>query len=499
MYDSFERQPGTRTGVRAGVAAPIYNDRGVIAESYHDLQGLSVLAAARASCPLPRASASSTLRAVLQAAEIALLNLADLLERAATDVAEERVGGAAVKLSWARGFQRVLSRLSLLPEQLALATNGGTEHSVLRIEDSPAFAEYDRAVRAFDQIVMRCAESGVLDLQGALADTSLDSAAFSVLHLARIGNHESTIWARNLAAVRVPMAAPSYQAFVVTDVMKEAVYERVLTGDTYFTQFRGLHQIPEILGEEVNDRLEQGVRDLRDGAWHSAAEHLRRVNVLGDAMLACLPPMVDNLATSDYHQIRENLGLTSGSHSVCLRFHLFTHLYEQWAEELERSILTAAAADASGIDDGIRWLDGEQRRDGDTWLLNFLVDESLKFRAFVFQWREEHLNLPRNNLGGEGTKSLTGSPDAVQAVVHMRDTARSRDALLPIAQARGVAASGGQPRGDLHRYLESDASLDTWLLRATGRVTKTRFHDVQERLGVFAARCPFTPPPRRQA
>ena len=29
--------------------------------------------------------------------------------------------------------------------------------------------------------------------------------------------------------------------------MREAVYDRVLTGDTYFTQFRGLHQIPETL------------------------------------------------------------------------------------------------------------------------------------------------------------------------------------------------------------------------------------------------------------
>jgi tryptophan 2,3-dioxygenase len=499
MSDSLERQPGAYIGVRENATAPIYNDRGVIAENYHDLQGLRVLAAARLLSPLPHASAASTLRAVLQAAEIALLNLASLLERAAKDVAERRLGGAAVKLSWARGFQRVLSRLSLLPEQLALAIYDGTEHSVLRIEDSPAFTEYDRALRAFDQIVMRCIDAGTLDLERALADDSLDSAAFSLVHLARIGNHESTIWARNFAAVRVPMSGRSYQTFVATDLVKEAVYERVLSGDTYFTQFRGLHQIPEILGEEVNDRLEQGVRDLREGAWHNAAEHLRRVNVLGEAMLACLPPMVDSLATSDYHQIRENLGLTSGSHSVCLRFHLFTHLYEQWAQELERSILTSAGANASSVESGVRWLDGERRRDGYAWLLHFLVDESLKLRTFVFQWREEHLNLPRNNIGGEFTKSLTGSPDAVQAVIQMRDTARSRDVLLPIARARGVAWPEGQPHGDLHRYLESAASLDTQLLRSTGRVTKTRFHDVQERLGVFANRCPFTPPARRQA
>ena len=507
MYDSLERQPSTRAGIPAAAGmpavpdAPVYNERGVIAESYHDLQGLGVLAAARAVSPLPRASAASTLRAVLQGAEIALLNLADLLDRAAADLPQGRVGAAAIKLSWARGFHRVLARVSLLPEQLALATEGGSERSVLGIEDSPAFVAYMRALRSFDHVVMRCADAGELDLGGALAEKSLDDPTLTLVHLARIGNHESTIWAGNLASVRVPIAVSSYQEFVVTDLMKEAVYERVLTGDTYFTQFRGLHQIPEILGEEVNDRLEQGVRDLRDGRWPSAAEHLRRVNVLGDAMQACLPPMVDSLATSDYHQIRENLGLTSGSHSVCLRFHLFTHLYEQWAEELGRSILTAAAAggtDAKSIEDGIRWLDGERPRDGDTWLLRLLVDESLKFRAFVFQWREEHLNLPRNNLGGESTKSLTGSPDAVQAVIHMRDAARHRDALLPVARARGVALPGGQPRTAVHHYLESSVSLDSSLLRTTGRATKTRFQDVQERLGFFANRCPFAPPPRRQ-
>ena len=63
---------------------PVFNDRGVIAENYHELQGLGVLAAARRSHPLPKASAESTLRAVFQAVEIALLNLADVVGRAAS-------------------------------------------------------------------------------------------------------------------------------------------------------------------------------------------------------------------------------------------------------------------------------------------------------------------------------------------------------------------------------------------------------------------------------
>ena len=47
---------------------------------------------------------------------------------------------------------------------------------------------------------------------------------------------------------------------------------------------------------------------------------------------------MDNLATSDYHKIRENLGLTSGSHSVGLHFHLFRDLYQQLWEALAGSL-----------------------------------------------------------------------------------------------------------------------------------------------------------------
>jgi hypothetical protein len=108
--------------------------------------------------------------------------------------------------------------------------------------------------------------------------------------------------------------------------------------------------------------------------------------------------------------------------------------------------------------------------------------------------------MPRNNLGGEATKSLTGSPDATRAVKLMRDAARSRDRLLPVARARELAAAPGEtPCGPLTHYLESPASLDSYLLSLTGQITQRRFINVQERLGYFSNRCPFAAPPRRRA
>jgi tryptophan 2,3-dioxygenase len=479
-----------------------YNDRGVIAENYYDLQGLGVLDAARAANPLPKASPESTLRTLFQAVEIALLNLADVMGRAAADVERGAPGSATVKLFWARGFHRILVCLSLMPQQLALSADGDGPRRVLRVRESPAFDEYLQVLGRFDRGVLHRIASGDLPFETALADRSLDSAEFNLIHLARICNHESTIWERNLAEVCVPAAVPSYAEFVVAGSMRDAVYERVLTGDTYFTQFRGLHQIPETLAEEVNDRLEQAVRDIRSAQLPRALEHLNCVDVLAQGMLASVAAMADNLATSDYHQIRENLGLTSGSHSVSLRFHLFTHLYEQLWEELAGHMLGRPVGDCAedAIQEAIRQVDRRRFDDAHAWLVHLLLDQCLKLRAHIAQWREWHLHMPRNNLGGELTKSLTGSPAAVRAVEQMRDAARTRDPMLLLARARALVDERPEPSSaPLTDYLASESSLDGRILATTGLVTQRRFHDVQERLGYFANRAQFAPPPRRRA
>jgi tryptophan 2,3-dioxygenase len=504
-----------RTGVGTTTAAagrqsgasvdPVYNERGIIAEHYRDLQGLPRLDAAREKYPLPRASSASTTRAVFQAVELALLNLADIVFRAAADVESRRLGPASVKMCWARGFHRVLLRLSMMPSQLGTPACGEAKGQ-LNIADSPALQEFGRALRQFDRAMLARIDAGELDLDGALGDRSLDSVEFMLLHTSRVSSHEATVWEQNLTHVPVASPVPSYETFVVAEGMRDAVYDRTLTGDTYFTQFRGLHQIPETLGEEANDHLEQAIRDVRSGNPAAAIAHLRCTTVLCEGMLASLPPMADNLATSDYHQIRENLGLTSGSHSVCLRFHMFTDLYQQLWQAVSRA-MTGAAAGASDRDDvaanigeAIREIEARRYEDAQSWLFHQLLDECLTFRGFVLQWREMHLHMPRNNLGGGYTKSLTGSPDAVLAVTKMRRAARLSDAMLPLALARGLAAGAADDRmGSLASYIDSEASLDRRILDRTGQVTQQRFVDVQERLGFFANRCPFSPPPTRRA
>jgi hypothetical protein len=312
-------------------------------------------------------------------------------------------------------------------------------------------------------------QAGTLDLTGVLDRRSTDSAEFRIVHLARIANHQSTIWERSLLATADPAPDIGHAELTASSTLREAVYEHQLTGDTYFTQFRALHQIPELLAAEINDRLEAAIRALRAGEREGALRHLSWANSLARPAAACLPPMIDNLATSDYHQIRENLGLTSGSHSVGIRYHMFTDLYDQLCAEVGQSGALEGA------------------------LAPLLRSEVATFRSFVFGWRDQHLHLPRNNLGGDSTRSLTGSPDAVSVVRGMSEHARQKDparALLAVP-----ANDGAEP--ELAAYLAEPDSLDALLLSTTGHVTQGKFVEVQGRLGFFAQTCPFKKPARR--
>jgi hypothetical protein len=418
------------------------NERGVIAEHYHALQSLGLVEQARRSTrPEP---AESLIRTALQCCEIALFNMADLLR-----------APSVAKLSWLRGFHRVMISLSGVAARFSAAA--GVDGPGVSLAESPAFAEYLAVLKAFDRGV----RESDLDIARVLAEESLESTDFLSLHLARIGAHESTIWERLLAQTARPAPGVDYAAFIDSVTLRAAVYEHRLTGDTYFTQFRALHQIPELLAFEINDRLEVATRALRNGDPDAAIVELVWINWLCEPAAACLPAMVDNLATSDYHQIRENLGLTSGSHSVSIRYHLFTDLYEQLCAQVPASAPPV------------------------------LLAQLATFRGFIFGWRDAHLHLPRNNLGGDSTKSLTGSADAVGVVRRMAEHARAHD------PARALYRPAAAPEGELSGYHASEQSLDSALLAATGQVTQGKFVEVQERLGFFSGKCPFTKPPRR--
>lgn len=446
------------------------NHRGVIAEHYHALQSLDSIDAARAAMPVAPGTRSALLIGLYQSVEIGLHNVVQLLDRAAGHLRDRDIAACAIDLHWVRSFHRVLVRLSLAARRISAGWDG--EAPRWAVDATPAFADFMGALRRFDGALTHLADQPEIDLGEVIAERSLDDAFFAVLHCTRIANHDARVWSANLGASVHPAPHLAPDQLLASDHIRQAVFEHQLTGNTYFTQFRALHQIPELLVREINDRVEIAIRSARAGDITAAVDVLDGAEELFDPIEACLPPIVDNLSTYDYHQIRENLGLTSGSHSVSLRFHLFTELYEQLVEAI------ADRAEA----------------DGDHPLLPRLRRHAMGLNVFIFSWRDMHLHLPRNNLGGAETKSLTGAQDAVRTVRKMRDNAASND---PVAQREKRVQVPSSAVGPLAEYLDGPESSDGLLLTETGKVTQANFRDVQERLNVFSQPCPFSRPPRR--
>jgi hypothetical protein len=475
------------------------NERGVVAQTYHELQAIHVLERAAQKHPLAKASPESAIRAVFQGAEIALLNINDLLCRATGDLNEMNLGAAVTKLSWARGFHRVLVRLSSIPYELSDQVADRGSHSRLGIAMSPAYQAFLESVQTIEVAINRQIETGQCDLEQVIADESLDSEWFRIVHALRTMFHEHQVWAENLAEVTVPCDVTSFEEFVVTDLMTEAVYDTTLKGDTYFMQFRGLHQIPETLGFEVNDRIESAILALRKNRVQVAAEHLHAVNVLSTGILETLPVIADNLSTKDYHDIRENLGLTSGSHSVCFHFHMFRDLYDQLAEALDDYIASNYSPELKdgSINDVLSTIESKRFTDSQAFTVHLLITECLRFRMFTRNWRSLHLHLPRNNLGGEHTKSLTGAKDAVAAVRGLFTSAKKRDPLAVYARSRSAGPADDATFGSRAGIEVHTPALDETILRITGSITKSRFQNVQNRDGVFSQACPFSPPSKR--
>ncbi|MCI0664559.1 MAG: hypothetical protein L0220_26160 [Acidobacteria bacterium] len=441
---------------------------------------------------MPKATRQSVLRAILQSIEVALLNIADLLARATENARCRDFGPATVKLSWARDFHYILTQLSVTPIQTSIAPAAGEERR-LSISDSPAFQEFAGKIRDFDDCVRQILDLEIGLLKNAIAQHSTSDAFANLIHLARICNHEATVWEHNLAAVSVPGEAVDYRSFVVADRIRDMVYDRALKGDTFFTAFRAVHQIPEILTAEVNNFIEQAICRIREGSVRWAYKFIAAANALLNCVLAAATPIVNNLTTVDYHQIRENLGMTSGSQSAGIHYHLFKDLSEQIAEEFYDLVMRNYAT--SDVFDALKRADSEHLEDETAFSFHIFGDELLKLRAFLFRWRDAHMHLPRNALGGNFTRSLIGSPDAVKAVKCMRQTAFEQHPLQKLAEARRLSAVDySAPELQLTRYFASGQSLDALILDTTGEVTKMHFMSVQERTGVFAAKKTFHSP-----
>lgn len=465
-----------------------HNNLGPIAESYEELQGLRWLRETWSKDHYPSASLASTLRVVLQGVEIGLLNQAQLLDRASECLAHLDLPSTLDYLRWSYAFHSVLISLGQVPQRLGLPEDDTSDGvTVLSIKESPAFQRFTERFQRFEEIGLRYF-SGVTDTP--------DSGSEQFSRLILLCNQLGVTWEENFSQLTLPIVVSGYAEYIGAVELREMVIEFTLEQPTVLMQFRALHQIPEALGAVMADHLVAAIHALREDTLITAIEHVKTSNALGQVVVRCAETLSESLTFSQYHQIRENLGMTSGSHSATLHYALFYDLYHQLWDQVTSFLRVGDTI----TEDQIRQID-RARGDGPTeWLRSYLLSGCLEMRAILRQWRDTHLHLPRCNLGGGGVRSLVGATDATATVRSLRDKATQSDPLSDLARARGLlGAVHGLPVRPFDAIVKNSASLDSLVLEWIGALTKQRFSTVQERKEYFSQACPFHRPPPRKA
>lgn len=454
------------------------NHLGPIAESYDELHSIPNLQRARLLLDLPPASYDSGAGTVFQAAEIALLNLARLSGRAAEHLTAGNLAHTDRCMFWIHGFQSVLRRLGTAaftlqhfraPLDLADAT-------YLDISTSAGYSQYLHSLTDFERAVCKTLlGDGEELLKETLTRSGNDDALYRILHRFRVSAHDSTKWESDLHEIPVHGAKPALDELIGGRALAEAVAETELSAETFHGQFVALHQIPEVLCAEVNDHVEAAIRQLRERRLSQTIEHLSISRALLVPVVESQRIMVECLATSEYHEFRENLGPASGMHSLAIRQHMFRDLFKYLWEAVQAWL----SSDGPSLSEAVRQRDAIRHDSAETWLAHTLLNETIALHNLHQEWRHEHLHMPRNCLGSGGTKSMIGVPDGPVAVMKMRDAANAQPSLAAVHEARGVTLSSVRADARLTSHHLDEASLDATIMRLVGVATREQFQDVQ--------------------
>lgn len=477
--------PLPTTGVSAGAPAACpeagrpSNELGPIAPSYDQLHRIDLLTAAKQKCPTEPGSYESTVRAVFQAAEVCLLNLARLTARARTAVEARDFATASRFSQWSMGFHRLLRSLGAVCQETQ-SLCGETPRPGVRsvdVAETAGCEAYLDELRAFDDEV-RCSllVSDPFTVRSTIATLSIDDDLYRLLHGIRICSHDATKWESDLSGVPLPLEGELNEV-LSTALLADVVAGTELDSSTLHGEFVALHQVPEILTAESNDHLELAVRDLRSRDLSRAASHLAVCHAVLGPMVGAQRIMAELLATGEYHGFRENLGPASGTHSLAIKQHMFKDLFKHFWNDISKWL---TSTEEGSLEGAARAIDAGRHADSDSWLRHQVLHQAFRLHHMYQEWRHEHLHMPRNCLGSGGTKSMIGVSDGPQAVYKMRDAANAQHSLNAVHQARGMKLSSVVDRSPLTALLTDPASVDSELMRIVGEATREFFPEVQE-------------------
>jgi len=407
------------------------SDTDPIAETYDELQAIHLIEQACEQLHgLSRASELYNVRAALQAHELCIGVLQRLTERA-DNTRLPRL------LRWLRVFASIGGHLA----NVAVWCSRSVPQSTTAIQFDLLATQSEAALRNADHHLQ------TLIVAIPMAERRPEFARLAVDYVnarrSLIGAKWVT-WDSSLGN--------NYEEVVRSTLLAAALDNLELSSPTVFLQFRALHQIPEVLVRRTNDCLDEATRLLVDDPIASL-HNIVVSRLLMTVVVECAQVLADELSLLEYHSIRRNLGVTSGSHSQEIHERLFNHSYPA----LARALSTIVDSTKTGMKH-------EQ------------LLAATEVGLLLERWRLEHLRLPRNNLGRGSVRSLIGATEAVDSAQRMGNIARAHDILW----ARDTLS--------LHDPLDDEEPLkqvDETCLQWIAEVTRASFPDVQDRTGIF--------------
>ncbi len=469
--------------------------------SYASLHALPHIDAAITQHSVDAPSYNATKKAIFQCAEIAMQNMILLLDRLSDNLEEKSYERAAVNMLWLGAYHETLAKVTGIT--LRQGRSGHDKDVMLDITDSPTHAELIAARQRCDVVIHALNEEDIVSVDIFMTNNRMDNPLYRTLHHTVLGNSLSDYWSRILASPSAQTESLSpdrhdrsaaYVEFVGTAHLKQAVTQlQVVDRDGYFTQFRGLHQIPEIMVDLGIKHIRQAMADIHDGHLAHAAYHLATTMPYFAIMRDAVLPMQRSLSTGAYQDFRPFLGETSGSHSENLRKTTFLRLYPELWEALEARVAARAALAGRSVEEEIRFIDENRFNEDDREAMHLaqIFDHVADFRATVLEWTLHHFNFVRTQLGTIAS-SISRSPKGADVAEHFLEMrhGEEHDPYVPLLNARGIPAyTPTPPVNSLAHYHKKGAndnpSGDQLLLGLISGATQETFQDVEKRAKII--------------
>ncbi len=372
-------------------------DDGPVPPHYNDLQGIGFLEAAFIGAEKPPSLDRHAVRTLLQSFDLLCMGCADLCRRQCGHSLPNQMPRFHQHAAWHVAFLRYA--VSLVEHALSYAAPENAR--VFARCGSTSFSEYFETHDAVSR--------GYLDYLHATPDALAklpygmlcNSDAGTIQHVKNIYLLQQMLLSRLNALKLEPNFETHWDAEIDRSRLLAAFNAYTTKADSYFMQFRVLHQVPELLARAVRSRVDALCRPSR--SMGPVLEHLIRIRDLYRLVTESTQSMLTLMTPSEYHQIRRNLGVTSGSTSSELK-----------AQFLGNNLMRIEAVVKKRV--------GNPSSKAYRPLLESIYSD---IRREALLWRDFHIGFPRNSLG-VGTTSLIGSPDAVGKPLEWRNEARQR-------------------------------------------------------------------------